>query len=91
MGVLGEPDAELEELLGAVEAVQQAARGTVRAGQRGGAVQAAGEAAMAAAPLRDRMEILAHGMGLVQHEAPWLTAHGPVPSRPPGERKNLSS
>ena len=36
-------------------------------------------AAVAASPLSGHLEFLAHGMGLVQHEAPWLTAHGPIP------------
>ncbi|RAI61089.1 M24 family metallopeptidase [Roseicella frigidaeris] len=79
MGILGEPDSELQDLLGAVEAIQAKARGMVRAGTPGGAVQAAGEAAAAASPLAKHLEFLAHGMGLVQHEAPWLTAHGPIP------------
>src|SRR5919202_966664 len=36
MGLLGEPDAELEDLLAAVDKIQQAARKSVRAGVRGG-------------------------------------------------------
>jgi Xaa-Pro aminopeptidase len=79
MGVLGEPDAELEDLLGAVDAIQQRARRTVRAGVRGGEVQAAGEDAAAVSPHADHVEFLAHGMGLVQHETPWLTSEGPIP------------
>ena len=79
MGVIGEPDAELEDLLGAVDAIQQRARRTVRAGVRGGEVQAAGEEAAAASPFADHVEFLAHGMGLVQHETPWLTKTGPIP------------
>ena len=79
MGVVGEPDNELEDLLGAVDAIQQRARRTIRAGVRGGEVQAAGEEATAASPLAEHIEFLAHGMGLVQHEAPWLTSEGPIP------------
>jgi Xaa-Pro aminopeptidase len=51
----------------------------VRGGVRGGDVQAAGEAATAATPLAQHIEFLAHGMGLVQHETPWLTSEGPIP------------
>ena len=79
MGVVGEPDAELEELLGTVDAIQQRARGLIRAGVRGGEGQAAGEEAAAASPHAKHLEFLAHGMGIVQHEAPWLTATGPIP------------
>lgn len=78
MGILGEPDAELEDLLGHIDEIQQLARGTIRAGVPGGVVQHAGEAAVARSPHQAHLEFLAHGMGLVQHEAPWLTATGPV-------------
>ena len=46
MGVVGHPDSELDDLLGEVEAVQQAARKPIRAGARGGDVYAAAEEAM---------------------------------------------
>lgn len=79
MGIVGEPDSELQDLLAAVETIQQRARRTVRAGVRGGDVQAAGTAGVIASPLAAHLEFLAHGMGLVQHEAPWLTATGVIP------------
>jgi Xaa-Pro aminopeptidase len=79
MGVLGEPDAELQDLLAEVEAVQQAARRPLRAGATGDEVYAAAEAAVAASPNRAQMHFLAHGMGLVAHEAPRLTGCGFVP------------
>ena len=50
MGVLGEPDAELEDLLAEVEAVQQAAFSKVRAGAPGGEVGARALEVMAAGP-----------------------------------------
>jgi Xaa-Pro aminopeptidase len=79
MAVLGEPDAELQDLLGEVEAVQQAARGAVRAGVPGGEVYVAAEAALARCAHGAAMHFVAHGMGLVGHEAPRLTARGPIP------------
>ena len=72
MGVLGEPDAELEDLLAEVDGVQQAAFAKVRAGARGGEVIAAGEAARAASPGAGFTDFVAHGMGLVSHEVPFL-------------------
>jgi Xaa-Pro dipeptidase len=75
MGVLGEPDAELEDLLAEVEATQQAAFAAVRAGAPGGAVIAAGDAARRAGPNAACTEFVAHGMGLVSHEAPFLMDH----------------
>ncbi len=79
MGIMGEPDAELKELLAEIDEIQMAARKPIRAGTRGGDIFAA-----AAEPLRrsrfgNSIEFVAHGMGLITHEAPRLTDQGPVP------------
>ena len=79
MAILGEPDAELEDLLGEIETIQRAAFTPIRAGVMGGEIYAAGEALLAKSTQHNNMEFLAHGMGLVSHEAPHLTNHGPVP------------
>jgi Xaa-Pro aminopeptidase len=79
MGVIGKPDSELEELLGEVEIIQQAARKPVRAGARGGDIYAAAEQAMRGSKNLQHFDFLAHGMGLVSHEVPHLTSTGPVP------------
>ena len=78
MAVLGEPDAELKDLLAEIEAVQQAAFAAIKPGQMGGVIYAAAERALKETSQRDNTEFLAHGMGLVSHEAPRLTASGPV-------------
>jgi Xaa-Pro aminopeptidase len=73
MGILGaKPDAELEDLLGFVEDVQQAARKTVKPGARGGEVIDVAEKLLDASPHRKYTHYMAHGMGLVTHEAPRL-------------------
>jgi Xaa-Pro aminopeptidase len=79
MAVLGEPDAELQDLLAEIEAIQQVAMGAIAPGTAGGAIYAAAEAALAASPNRSRIHFLAHGMGMITHEAPRLTSTGPVP------------
>jgi Xaa-Pro aminopeptidase len=68
----GEPDGELLDLLGFVEEVQQAARKAVRAGARGGDVIDVAETMLDASPHRPYTHYMAHGMGLVSHEAPRL-------------------
>jgi Xaa-Pro aminopeptidase len=78
MAVLGEPDSELKDLLGEIEAVQRAAFAAIRPGALGGVIYAAAERALKETSQRDHTEFLAHGMGLVSHEAPRLTATGPV-------------
>src|SRR3569832_451835 len=79
MAVLGEPDQEQKDLLAEIEAVQQAAFGAVKAGAPGAAIYAAAEQTLAKTSQRDNTEFLAHGMGLVSHEAPRLTTTGPIP------------
>ncbi|MDQ8729785.1 Xaa-Pro peptidase family protein [Bradyrhizobium sp. LHD-71] len=73
MGILGTaPDAELVDLLGFIEEVQQAARKPVRRGGRGGDVIDVAEAMLDGSPHRKYTHYMAHGMGLVTHEAPRL-------------------
>ncbi len=82
MGVVGEPDAELQDLLHEIEEIQQAARGVIRSGARGGDIITAGEEAVRRAPHGNVLDYTAHGIGLISHEAPRLTGHGPVPYAP---------
>jgi Xaa-Pro aminopeptidase len=72
MGILGKPDAELEDLLGFVEEVQQATRKPIRSGARGGDIIALGDRMVADSPHAKYTHYMAHGMGLVSHEAPRL-------------------
>ena len=79
MGILGTPDQELTDMLDFIEAVQQAARKPVKPGALGGAIIEVAEAAMAKSPWKSHLHFMAHGMGLVTHEAPRLMHNGPVP------------
>ncbi|MBX9590019.1 MAG: Xaa-Pro peptidase family protein [Hyphomonadaceae bacterium] len=72
MGILGKPDAELQDLLGFVDEVQQATRKPIKAGARGGDIIALGEKMVAGSPHARYAHYVAHGMGLVSHEAPRL-------------------
>jgi Xaa-Pro aminopeptidase len=66
------PDAELEDLLGLVEEIQQRARKPIKPGARGGDIVSGAEEMMKSSPHHPYMEFLAHGMGLISHEAPRL-------------------
>jgi Xaa-Pro aminopeptidase len=79
MGIAGEPDAELVDLLAEVEAVEQASMKPIRPGALGKEIYAAANAALQKSKMHNHAEFLAHGMGLVSHEAPRLTNSGPVP------------
>jgi Xaa-Pro aminopeptidase len=79
MGVAGEPDAELVDLLAEVEAIEQASMKPIRAGALGSEIYAAADTVLHTSKLHNHIHFLAHGMGLVSHEAPRLTNSGPVP------------
>ena len=79
MAIQGEPDAELQDMLGDIEAIQRAAMKPIKAGAMGSEVYAAAEAVLAKSKYHNNTHFLGHGMGLVSHEAPRLTANGPVP------------
>lgn len=78
MGILGEPDAELVDLLAEVEAVQHAAFSKVKAGALGGDMIAHAEKVLRASPSAAFTDFFAHGMGLISHEAPFLMTNHPV-------------
>ncbi len=78
MGILGEPDAELQDLLAEVEAVQQAAFAKVRAGTLGGDVIAAANAVLKRGANAACTDFFAHGMGVIPHEVPFLMTNHPI-------------
>ena len=79
MAIQGEPDAELEDLLGEIESIQRAAMKPIKAGALGNVIYAAADPLVKKSKHHNHLHFLAHGMGLVSHEAPRLTASGPVP------------
>jgi Xaa-Pro aminopeptidase len=92
MAVQGEPDAELEDLLGEIESVQRAAFKAIKPGATGQDIYAAAEPLVAKSRHHNHMEFLAHGMGMVSHEAPRLTERGvAVPYTPEHKDKPLEA
>lgn len=79
MAIQGEPDAELNDILAEIETIQRAAMKPIKAGAMGNEIYAAAEPLVKKSKHHNHMEFLGHGMGLVSHEAPRLTNHGPVP------------
>jgi Xaa-Pro aminopeptidase len=74
MAILGEPDAELEDLLGEIEMIQRAAMKPIKAGVMASVIYGVGDPLVEKSKNAEHMHFLAHGMGLVSHEAPRLTA-----------------
>ncbi|MGT2438645.1 M24 family metallopeptidase [Bradyrhizobium betae] len=79
MAVHGAPDGELVDLLAEVDMIQQAARSPIRAGLVGTEIYTAANDALARSAHGKQMHFVAHGMGIVSHEAPRLTSNGPIP------------
>ena len=80
MGIIGaEPDGELQDHLAWIEEVQQATRKLCMPGRRGGDVLRLGEEMVKSSPHKAYSDFMAHGMGLVSHEAPRLRHMGPTP------------
>ncbi len=79
MAILGDPDAELKDLLAEIDEIQQAARKPIRAGTKGAEIFAAAETVLKESAHGNSLHFVAHGMGLISHEAPRLTSRGPVP------------
>ena len=77
MGIVGEPDRELVELLAEIEAIQQAARQPIRAGVRGRDIFIEPQRMIAASANAADLGFVAHGMGMISHEAPRLSDHAP--------------
>ncbi len=78
MAIQGEPDGELEDLLGEVDAIQMAARKPIRSGVKGGDIYASAGEVLNKSSYANSIEFVAHGMGLISHEAPRLTGLGPI-------------
>ncbi|MBO0703596.1 MAG: aminopeptidase P family protein [Candidatus Dormibacteraeota bacterium] len=70
MAVFGEPTELMRELLDEIDTAQQAARRPIRPGALYTEVNEAGAEALRKLPHREEIDFEAHGMGLVNHEAP---------------------
>ena len=79
MGILGEPDSELQDLLAHIDEIQQAARRPIRPGAIGKEIYAAADTIRGGSTHRKYLNFVAHGMGLISHEAPRLSSRAPVP------------
>ena len=78
--ILGEPDAELEDLLAEIDEIQQAARqADPRRARSAGDLCGGRSSDRGGSPHRNAINFVAHGMGLISHEAPRLSSRAPVP------------
>jgi Xaa-Pro aminopeptidase len=78
MAVLGDPCSELIGLLDAIEDIQQTAFAKIKPGATGEDIHRAAEERLSASTIGTHSHFVAHGMGLITHEAPRLTSRGPI-------------
>lgn len=79
MGILGEPDLELQDRFAEIDMIQQAAREHISPNNSAADVIHAGNETPRIAPNKGIIHFVAHDMGPVTHEAPRMTNSGPVP------------
>ncbi|MED5578749.1 MAG: Xaa-Pro peptidase family protein [Nitrospinota bacterium] len=79
MGIMGYPTPLMTELLDEVKSIQTAARATVKPGVTGKEIFESALEEQSKCNHKDEIVFLAHGMGMIQHEAPHLTSEGVVP------------
>ena len=82
MGCIGEPTPRMGELLSEIAAVQAAGRAAVAPGRTGEELYATATACRDDCGDGAAMTFVAHGMGLVAHEVPYLAESGTVPYSP---------
>jgi Xaa-Pro aminopeptidase len=78
MAIHGEPDAELVDFLGEIETIQRTAFKAAKPGALGKEIYAAAEPLVHKSKHRAYLDFLAHGMGVVSHEAPRLQPNSPM-------------
>lgn len=78
MGILGEPDTELSDILAEIESVQQAAFSKCNPGTLGGDMIVHAETVLKGISNAPHTDFFAHGMGLITHEVPFLMTNHPV-------------
>jgi Xaa-Pro aminopeptidase len=91
MAVLGEPTPLMKDLLDELLTIQSAARTAIKAGALGNIIYLTALQSMKSCPHRNDMRFVAHGIGLIAHEAPRLTAIGPVPYADKHARRPLEA
>ena len=78
MAVIGEPDAELVGILDAIEEIQETAFALIKPGCTGHEIHSAASARLNKLSIGPHSHFVAHGMGLITHEAPRLTSDGSI-------------
>jgi Xaa-Pro aminopeptidase len=78
MAVMGEPTNLMRDLMAEIRAIQDAPRAVIRAGIKGREVVEAAHAVFANSERKWQIIFRAHGMGLIQHEAPHIDGEGAI-------------
>lgn len=91
MAVMGNPTTLMQDLLSQVKAIQDAPRKIIRAGITGREIIEIAENEKNKCDPKNHIKFMAHGMGIIQHEAPHLDDTGIVPYPAPYKDRPLES
>jgi Xaa-Pro aminopeptidase len=78
MAVIGEPTPLMRDLMAEVRAMQDVPRTVIKAGITGDELYAVANATLAKCDHKSEIVFRAHGMGIIQHEAPHLDGIGAI-------------
>ncbi len=91
MAVMGEPTELMKDLLSQVRAINDAPRKVIRAGITGNDILEAANKELSKCDSSLDFKFVAHGMGMIQHEAPHLYDKGVIPYPAPYKEKSLEA
>ena len=91
MAVMGEPTDMMIDLLSQVRAINDAPRSVIKAGITGNEILEAAYHEISKCDNKLNFKFVAHGMGMIQHEAPHIYDKGVIPYPAPYKDKSLES
>ena len=91
MAVMGKPSSKMQDLLSQVRAINDAPRSVIKAGITGNEIIEAANHEISKCDKTLNFKFIAHGMGMIQHEAPHLYDKGVIPYPAPYKDKSLES
>ena len=91
MAVMGEPTQLMKDILSEIRAIQDAPRKVLKPGATGAEMYAEAHAVKDKCQFGDQIRFFAHGMGMIQHEAPHIEPKGVIPYPSPYQQLPLEA
>jgi Xaa-Pro aminopeptidase len=91
MAVMGEPTRQMKDMLDEIRAIQDAPRKVLKPGATGAEMYGEAFAVKDKCQFCDHIRFFAHGMGMIQHEAPHIEPKGVIPYPAPYQQLPLEA